>query len=164
MRHRTLAASALLTLACASPALVHGAGPMTTIPASQLVLADSAESRPLTHQFPLYPFALQAQGVTARFVAYFVVDTAGRVDIHSVRFGLDADRAFYEAVCTALGRTRFTPIRREGQPRAALVVQPYSFSIGSPPEFVSNAESYRQAIRQAGMDSTLVTLSRRPRC
>ncbi len=164
----SLALLAVATLGCTHHALDRGPSPVTTIPTSQLVLADSMESRGTTHEFPRYPYAAQTQGVSARLVAFFVVDTVGHVDIRSVRFGLDADRLFYAAVCDALTRMRFAPIRRDGQARPALVVLPYSFTIGDGAAggraLVPDPESFRRIIRAAGMDSTLISLARRPRC
>ncbi len=164
----SLALVAVATLACTRRGLDRGPGVVTTIPTSELVLADSIESRATTHEFPRYPYEAQSQGVSARLVAFFVVDTVGRVDIRSVRFGLDADRLFYASVCDALTRMRFAPIRREGRARPALVMLPYSFTIGGDASasraMVPEWESFHQMIRAIGMDSTLISLALRPRC
>ena len=163
-----LALLALSTFACTHPARVRAGAVVTTIPASQLVLADSLESRALTHVLPGYPYALQLQGVSARFFAFAIVDTAGRVDMRSVRFGRGAGRPFYDAVCKVLPRMRFAPIRREGEARPALVVLPYSFAIGGDtaagrPQ-TPEAEVFRQIIRRTGMDSVLTSVAPRPHC
>ncbi|NUQ20625.1 MAG: hypothetical protein HOQ09_06655 [Gemmatimonadaceae bacterium] len=146
---------------------------VTSIPASQLVLADSAESRPTTHELPRYPHALQAEAVSARLVAFFVVDTIGRVDMPSVRFGGNVAPGFYSAVCLTLSRSRFAPIRREGRARPALVLQPFSFTVGDGPPtpdtvelrtLAGEAEQYRRMIRAEGLESALASLAPRPRC
>ena len=166
-----LASLTLLVLsvaACTHPAPERGPRAVTTIPAAQLVFADSLESRPTTEVLPRYPVNLQAQEVPAAFFAYVIVDTVGRVDVSSARFGRAAQRPFYDAVCSVLPRIRFAQVRRNGQARPALVVLQYSFMIGDDTtahrKLLDKAGLIRQMIRSQGMDSTLAILAGQPRC
>ena len=167
-RKLSLALLVVTVVACNHPAPDQGPRPVTTIPASQLVFADSLESRPVTEILPQYPLNLQAQGVPAGFFAFVVVDTAGHVDVNSARFGREAPKAFFTAVCQVLPRMRFVPIRRDGEARPALVVLQYSFMTGADTtahrKVLAEAGLIRHMIRDEGMDSTLATLARQPRC
>jgi hypothetical protein len=76
---------------------------------------------------PVYPWALQRQGVETSFVAQFVVDSTGRVDEKSLLFPPDANGQFVESVRRALRRSKYYPAEIGGQRVPQLVEQRFSF-------------------------------------
>jgi TonB family protein len=79
---------------------------------------------------PSYPAALQAQGVTGRVVAQFVVDETGRVDVGTFRVIESSHELFSSAVRAALPRMRFQPAEIAGRRVKQLVQQPFVFQLG----------------------------------
>lgn len=147
--------------------------PGTLVWPSDLVLADSAESKPLDELHPQYPALMQQDGVSAKLVAAFVVDTTGRVEIGSVRFLLDAPRPFAIAICDVLRKQRFEPVRRDGQRHPALVLAPYGFFVGGADQDTGdahwarerpNVEALRAVIARTGLPNARSQLASRPGC
>lgn len=171
---RILSLVALATIACAPhPQAARPAPSAALVWPTDLVLADSTESKPLDDRLPEYPWQMQAEGRSAKLVAVFVVDTIGRVDIASVRFLLDAPRPFATAICDVLRKKRFQPLRRDGRLRPALVLTPYGFFVGGAegsssgghwPSERPNVEALREVMKQTGLPGAHTQLESRPGC
>jgi periplasmic protein TonB len=78
---------------------------------------------------PRYPEALRAAGVEGRVTLEFVVDTAGRVDPHSIRVLESTADAFVASVRDALAGTRYHPALVAGHPVAQRVRQEFAFAL-----------------------------------
>jgi len=139
---------------------------------ADLVLTDSLEPKPVKHVFPTYPPRYQTEGTEAVLVAVYVVDTTGRADLGSVRFLLDAPHPFATAICDALKRMRFEPVRRDGQLRPALAIAPYGFFVTRDDESAGpgwprdrpDLAAVRESIRQTGLPAAREQLASRPGC
>jgi TonB family protein len=81
---------------------------------------------------PIYPPRLSAMGKQGRVQATFVVDTAGTVDMSSLRVLTSDDPEFTESVRTALGGMRFRPATRGGRAVRQLVEQRFNFRLAPP--------------------------------
>ena len=168
-----LAALASL-VACASHQRSTAIAPVPDVltwPAD-LVLADSLEPKLVRNVFPAYPRQYETEGREAVLVAVYVVDTVGRPDIRSARFLLDAPRPFAIAICDALEKLRFEPVRRDGRLHPALVVAPYGFFIPHEgetrgrgwPHDQPDVAAVLQSIRQMGLPAAREQLASRPGC
>jgi periplasmic protein TonB len=82
-----------------------------------------------TNPAPRYPEALRAAGIAGSVQARFVVDTTGRVLMHSVIVDRADHQLFADAVIQVLRRHRFTPAELRGRKVQQLVVQPFVFVI-----------------------------------
>ncbi len=78
---------------------------------------------------PHYPESLRSAGVDGRVVIQFIVDTAGRVDMSSVRVLSSTHDLFSRAVHDALGQFRFRPAELHGKKTAALAEMPFEFQL-----------------------------------
>jgi TonB family protein len=78
---------------------------------------------------PIYPRDLIATGTEGQVRAIYVVDTAGRVDMTTIRVVQSDDPRFTESVRTALGGMRFRPAKRGGRTVRQLVEQRFRFQI-----------------------------------
>ncbi|MFL5562482.1 MAG: hypothetical protein ACJ79K_13495 [Gemmatimonadaceae bacterium] len=170
--------AALSTVACVSRS--HPSGhmapprPAALVWPADLVLADSTDVKPVKHVFPTYPSAYESEGREAKLVAVYVLDTAGVVDLGSVRFLLEAPRAFASAIGDALRKERFVPLRRDGRLHPALVADAFGFFSGEPDEREDgnarwlrerpNVEALRQEIRRRGLTDVHRELAARPGC
>ena len=85
--------------------------------------------RVVTERPPRYPDALRAMGVAGTVVVRFVVDTAGRADLHSLQIVESPHEQFTTAVRTSLRDTRFQPGRIAGHPVKTLVQRSFRFAI-----------------------------------
>jgi hypothetical protein len=135
----------------------------------ELVIVDSAESRPLPSRAHLrYPPSERARQHEAGFTAVFVVDTLGRVEWQSTSFLGTAPPLFREAVCTLLREQRFTPISRDGKLRRGLVVTDFTFSLGKGYErWAKNftiAPSIRASIDREGIAQAILAIETQPHC
>jgi TonB family protein len=81
---------------------------------------------------PIYPRDLIATGTEGQVRAIYVVDTAGRVDMTTIRVVQSDDPRFTESVRTALGGMRFRPAKRGGRTVRQLVEQRFRFRITPP--------------------------------
>ena len=79
-----------------------------------------------------YPAELQAQCVTGEVVTQFVVDTAGRADLRTLRVLQSSNPLFSQSVRNALGAAQFYPAEIHGRPVRQLVQLPVTFSIDAP--------------------------------
>lgn len=163
-RHSRLIALAAVVLAAAChkrPAVAP------TVPAD-IVLADDADVTRVAGQLPRYPEAMQRNAIEARPIAVYVVDTAGRPGLASLRFANEVQAAFRLAICEALGEARFAPVRRDGVARPALFVDPYGFFVGDMPKpWTRNGPEVRAIhaeIERVGIQSYLAQLASRPGC
>ena len=133
------------------------------------VVADSGEVRPVGGRvIPAYPPEMQVAREEAVLVAVFPIDAAGRVATGSVRFLLDAPKAFRSAACQALRSARFQPVVRNGSPRPAVVVQDFLWALDGGrlkwPTDRPDTEAVRQAIRANGAAAGMAQLRERPGC
>ncbi|HKS07080.1 MAG TPA: TonB family protein [Gemmatimonadaceae bacterium] len=78
---------------------------------------------------PEYPEMLRQAGVDGEVVASFVVDTAGRAEIATLRILRATRHEFADAVRRALPRARFLPAEAAGRRVRQLVELPFVFSI-----------------------------------
>ena len=88
-----------------------------------------------------------------------------RVDLTTVRFDRNAPRSFRVEVCRSLGESRFTPLRRNGRLRPALVVSPFVFTLAdryAGP--TTNARLVRETIAQLGIPTALEQMASAPGC
>ena len=79
---------------------------------------------------PVYPAALQAQGVSGQVIAQFVVDAAGVPDVATFKAIRSDHELFTAAVQGAVARLRFTPALVGGRAVKQLVQMPFVFDIG----------------------------------
>jgi hypothetical protein len=131
------------------------------------VLADSGEAKPTeSGRLPRYPADMKAAGAEAAFASLFVLDTAGRVEYPSVSFAPEVARPFQVAVCSYLRNMRFTPVVRDGAPRRALVIAPWTFGLdgGVWANRRYDAEPLRRAVVAEGLASVTAQLEARPHC
>jgi protein TonB len=80
---------------------------------------------------PRYPEVLRSAGVGGIVLIQFVVDTAGRVDIKSVRTLRSTHDPFTRAVLEVLPRLHFRPTEIDGRRVPALAEMPFEFVISS---------------------------------
>ena len=78
---------------------------------------------------PEYPEMLRQAGVEGEVVAAFVVDTAGRAEIATLRMLRTTRPEFADAVRRALPRARFLPAEAAGRKVRQLVELPFVFSV-----------------------------------
>jgi TonB family protein len=76
---------------------------------------------------PAYPPDLERRAVEARFSVFFVVDTAGRVDMETVEVPTSVNEQFQRAVRTVLVQWQFFPAQRRGHSVRQLMEQPVVF-------------------------------------
>jgi TonB family protein len=77
---------------------------------------------------PRYPPELRNQNISGCALAEFVVDSAGKAELATLRFVVYTHREFAQAVVDVLPRMQFVPAERRGRRVRQLVSQPYSFS------------------------------------
>jgi TonB family protein len=78
---------------------------------------------------PGYPKALLYRGVEATFTTFFVVDTAGRVDVSTIKIPPSVDARFSQSVRDVLKRWHFLPAETRGHRVRQLVEQTFEFRI-----------------------------------
>jgi len=87
--------------------------------------------RVLTERTPLYPEMLRAAGIAGIVRVQFVVDTAGRAELTSVRVLDSSHELFTRAVLASLRQARFTPGELSGHRVRTLVERSYRFDMAS---------------------------------
>jgi protein TonB len=78
---------------------------------------------------PLYPELLRSAGVEGEVIATFVVDTAGRAEMTTLRLVRATRPEFADAVRLSLPRARFLPAEAAGRKVRQRVELPFAFSI-----------------------------------
>ena len=78
---------------------------------------------------PRYPESLRRASVTGMVVAEFVVDTAGRAELATLRLVRSDYELFASAVREALPRMRFVPAEARGRKVRQLVRVPFAFEL-----------------------------------
>ena len=78
---------------------------------------------------PRYPTALAAAGISGRVVLDYVVDTAGRAELGSLRVVTSSHPAFDEAARASVLASRYRPARLRGRVVRQLVRQALSFRL-----------------------------------
>ena len=139
-----------------------------------VVIADSGEARPIPGTGHLrYPEQARIRSVEAALLMAFVLDTAGRAEYETVSFRGGAPQAFIAEACLWLRSQRFTPVRRAGALRRALVVADLSFTLHSesladvhlvnraPPV---NVERYRRELAAKGVEAAAHELETQRHC
>lgn len=132
-----------------------------------LVLADSGEAKPVNRdRHPRYPVDMRDAGIEAGFAALFVVDTTGHVEYPTISFTAGVAPSFRAAVCSYLRDTQFTPVVRDGAPRHALVVNPFTFALSGGIWYGRryDGEPLRRAIVTDGIASAVARLEAQPHC
>jgi hypothetical protein len=130
-------------------------------------LADTGEAKPTRYErFPRYPAKLKSAGMEAGFAALFVLDTAGRVEYETVSFAPDVAAEFRAVVCSYLRDTQFSPTVRDGRPRRALVIGPFTFALegGEWWRRRYDAEPLRRGIITEGIVGAVAQLEARQHC
>jgi hypothetical protein len=109
---------------------------------------------------------MRSSGVEAGFVSLFVLDTSGRVEYPTITFAPDVARSFRVAVCSYLFRMRFTPVIRDGAPRRALVITPWTFALerGQWEKRQYDVGPLRRAVAAEGLPSAVTQLEAQPHC
>ncbi|HEX3868504.1 MAG TPA: TonB family protein [Gemmatimonadaceae bacterium] len=77
---------------------------------------------------PAYPDLLKSAGVAGEVLAQFVVDTAGHVDMSTIKMLKSTHALFSQAVRDVLARTTFTPAQIGGRSVKQLVQMPFQFT------------------------------------
>lgn len=78
---------------------------------------------------PIYPESLKIKRVEGDFVAQFIVDTTGRVEVASFRVVKRGHPLFIAAVRDALPAMRFIPAEVKGEKVRQWVVRPFVFNL-----------------------------------
>lgn len=78
---------------------------------------------------PRYPEALRSAGISGRVLVQFAVDTAGRVELQSVRVLESTHEQFERAVRDVLPRYRFVPAEVGGKRVRMTAQMPFEFAI-----------------------------------
>ena len=78
---------------------------------------------------PRYPLSLRDASVQGQVLVQFVVDTAGRVDLSTVKVLKSDHELFSDAVNTALTDMQFEPAKLRGGRVMQLVQMPFQFSL-----------------------------------
>jgi TonB family protein len=86
--------------------------------------------RVVTERTPLYPEMLRAAAIAGVVRLQFVVDTAGRAELSSVRVLDSTHELFTRAVLASLRQARFTAGQLNGRRVRTLVERSYRFDIG----------------------------------
>lgn len=110
-----------------------GGGPGMTS-GSDAVATDATVDSPvraLADRAPAYPETLRAAGIGGVVRLRFVVDTAGRAELSSIRVVESTHELFTRAVVLALRQARFTPGAVAGRPVRTLVERSYRFDIAA---------------------------------
>ena len=161
----------LLVAACAVSSTSSGFNGTAARPRFQaieeLVIPDSTEAHVRERgRLPRYPAEAKAAGVEAGFASIYVLDTAGRVEYQTVSFAPDVTAAFRTVVCAYLRDVSFVPVVREGRPRRALVVMPWTFGLegGQWDKRQYDAEPLRLALTRESVPSAVARLESRPHC
>jgi hypothetical protein len=131
------------------------------------VIPDSSEAHVREQgRLPRYPPEAKAAGLEAGFASIYVLDTAGRVEYQTVSFAPDVTAAFRTVVCVYLRDMSFAPVVRDGRPRRALVVMPWTFGLegGQWDKRQYDGEPLRLALAREGVASAVVQLESRPHC
>lgn len=81
---------------------------------------------------PVYPDSLLRAGISGQVDAQFVVDTAGRVEMPTLKLLKSTNAQFSAAVRVALARMRFAPAIARRKRVRQLVSQPFMFTISGP--------------------------------
>jgi TonB family protein len=69
-----------------------------------------------------YPAQLREKGIPGQVIVHYAVDSAGRVQVPSIRVRKSTDPQFSVAVTDFLRKVQFEPARRDGKPVCALVL------------------------------------------
>jgi TonB family protein len=88
----------------------------------------------------LYPETMVASRIAGEAVVEFVLDTAGRVEPHSIQIVRSSHRAFGSVAQDAVRHGRFVPARLDGVLVRCRVRMPFRFEIGRPGQSVSNPQ------------------------
>jgi TonB family protein len=164
---RPIAISAVVALSAIQRIGAQAATPGTIARPEEVVIGDWQDGGPVGSLASIdYPAGERAKGHQASFAAVFVVDTTGRVEWDTIAFTSDAPPPFRRAVCEYLRRQRMRPIERDGVLRRGLLVQPFSFSLGTGPAPPSEdiAAPIREAMMRQGVEATGRALARQPHC
>jgi Gram-negative bacterial TonB protein C-terminal len=133
-----------------------------------LIVADTAVGRRLIEgRAPRYPAEERLRGGEAGFLAAFVLDTTGRVELPSVSFIGTAPDPFARAACNHFRSARFTPVpQRAGIPVRALVVTDLVFAVegGSWYGKTLDATPARERFRQEGAAKALAEMKPLQHC
>jgi len=78
---------------------------------------------------PAYPDSLRRAGIGGSVMAQFVVDTAGRVEMETVRLHDSTNPQFTESVRVALPRMLFRPAVLNGRKARQIVEVPFKFRV-----------------------------------
>jgi len=78
---------------------------------------------------PRYPETLRAAGIEGSVTLLFVIDSAGRADLSTLRVKRTDSDLFTASVREALERSRFRPAEIGGRKVRMLVEQPFVFAL-----------------------------------
>lgn len=170
VRTLCVAAALLLLAGCAASSTASGsngaAGPRFQA-IEDLVIPDSSEAHVREQgRVPRYPPEAKAAGAEAGFASIYVLDTAGRVEYQTVTFTPHVAAPFRTVVCAYLQNMHFAPVMRQGRPRRALVVMPWTFGLegGQWHKRQFDAEPLRLALAREGAASAVAQLEERQHC
>lgn len=132
------------------------------------VLPVVLETKPVSPRAPVRFAVARSDSLQARFLAVYIVDTTGAVDLSSVRFVSEARPAFRRGVCESLASTKYAPLHRAGRARRFLMVSEYRYLYRGniPTEEPAGAryDSARAAIAGQGVNVAVAQLANAPNC
>jgi hypothetical protein len=115
--------------------------------------------------FPQYPSDERSRYVEGHPIVAYVVDTTGRIEPRTLTFLVAVSPGFEDSLCEWRNRIRFHPVRVAGAARRVLVLQAFSFEIGTatkraPPD----VEPFKKHLRAIGSDSAFGLLEGMSAC
>ena len=126
------------------------------------------ETKPVSRGAPVRFAVARSDSLEARFLAVYIVDTTGAVDLSSVRFVSEARPAFRRGTCESLASTKYAPLHRAGRARRFVMVSEYRYLYRGniPTEEPAGAryDSARAAITGQGVNVALAQLANAPSC
>ena len=114
---------------------------------------------------PEYPLEARRDGVEARPVVAYVVDTVGRIEIRTLTFLDPAPPVpFRLALCNWAREAHLTPLRRSGRAQRALIVQGFAFELAGGTRWGPDTKPYRAWLQSTPPAELFQRLDRLPRC
>jgi hypothetical protein len=105
-----------------------GTDPTRVVPPTvTLTLLDVRARSIRSNVMPLIPPALSRRGARGSAIVSVVIDTLGRVDPHAGKVVSSTEWEWAVAVCRVLPRVRFEPVRENGVPVRARVLQEFRY-------------------------------------
>jgi hypothetical protein len=168
MEHHTSMTNRVLIIAALWSTSVAGCAKAPASSDEGPVLPGVLETKPVSPGAPVRFAVAGSDSLQARFLAVYIVDTTGAVDLSTVRFVSEARPAFQRGVCESLASTKYAPLHRAGRARRFVLVSEYRYLYRGniPTEEPAGAryDSARAAIAGQGVNVALAQLVNVPSC